>query len=72
MTYYKVTEYKDVTFSDSKIGHSITHTFVQDELYTKTELEKFFIDTNNLPDFIKEVNVSKRKLYWFFGARFEA
>ena len=72
MKYYKVQKYTDLHVSDTRIGHSIVHVFVEDELYTEKELNKLFIDVNNLPDFIKPVDVKRSNIYWFFGTRFEA
>ena len=70
MTYYKVQEYKEINITHN--GQTVTHVFVENELYLKRELEKLFIDVDKqLPDFIKPVEVPKGQTYWFFGARFE-
>lgn len=71
MTYYKVQEYKEIYVSDTRLGHSIVHVFVKDELYTEIELNHLLIDVNNLPNFIKRVDVERSNIYWFFGTRFE-
>lgn len=40
--------------------------YVSNELYTLKEVEKQNLNKN----FLKEVNISKKSVYWFFGARF--
>ena len=48
--------------------------FVGNELYTLKEFEKikkeYHRNIQELNNIFEYVNVSKRKLYWFFGARF--
>lgn len=39
---------------------------VANELYTPAE----FREIANCPAWFEEIEVSKRKIYWFFGARF--
>ncbi len=65
MKYYRVKpEGADVYI----FHHFANGTFlIKDELYTEKEKEKY-----NIPAFyLEEVNISKRNIYWFFGARFE-
>ena len=70
MKYYKVQEYKEIHLTHN--GKTVTHVFVEDELYLPRELEKLGINIEyKLPDFIKPVEVPKGQTYWFFGARFE-
>lgn len=60
MKYYKIKrEYGNKKRSDGSI-------LVQDELYTEKEKEYFHIPKV----FCEVVEVSKRKIYWVFGARF--
>ena len=40
---------------------------VGEELYTQKECERYGLNTKKL----QEVEVSRKKTYWFFGARFE-
>lgn len=48
--------------------------FVGNELYTLKEFEKikkeYHRDKQELNNIFEYVNVSKKKIYWFFGARF--
>lgn len=41
--------------------------YIADELYTIKEAEKYSIN----PAYYDIVEISQRKTYWFFGARFE-
>ena len=41
---------------------------IANELYTPKEYNKLAI----CPDWVELVEVSKKKIYWFFGARFES
>lgn len=67
MKYYQVTE-------EPKGGeiylHSLNywHSLVKGELYTAKELKK--LNINPCSKFFTPVEVSRRKIYWFFGARF--
>jgi hypothetical protein len=45
--------------------------FVANELYTATELNKFYIPLAQVNDIFEEVIVKKTETYWFFGCRFE-
>ena len=60
MKYYKIKkEYDNKKRSDGSI-------LIANELYTEKEKEKY-----NIPTLCCEVvEVSKKKVYWFFGARF--
>lgn len=44
-----------------------TRTLVKDELFTEKEVQKYNIPCEHL----KPVTVSKKNVYFFFGARFE-
>ena len=60
MKYYKVKpEADNKRRSDGSI-------YVANELYTEKEAEKFKLNKA----FLDVVEVSKRNVYWFFGARF--
>ena len=60
MQYYKVKpEADNKRRSDGSI-------YVANELYTEKEAEKFKLNKA----FLDVVEVSKRSVYWFFGARF--
>ena len=62
MKYYKVkTEADNKKRPDGSI-------YIADELYTPAETRKYNINM----DYVDAVNVSKRRIYWCFGARFEA
>ncbi len=41
--------------------------YIENELYTVKEAEKFSIN----PEYCDIVEISQRKTYWCFGARFE-
>lgn len=60
MKYYKIKKEYD---NKKRIDGNI---LVQDELYTEKEKEHFHIPE----EFCEVVEVSKRKIYWVFGARF--
>ena len=62
MKYYKVkTEADNKKRPDGSI-------YVADELYTPAEAKRYKLNM----DYMDAVNVSKRCIYWCFGARFEA
>ena len=70
MTYYKVQEFKEINLTHN--GKTVTHVFVEDELYLSRELANLGIDVEyKLPDFITPIEIPKGQTYWFFGARFE-
>ena len=61
MKYFMVkSEYDNTKRKDGSI-------LVANELYTQKEIERFGINSN----VVEEVEVSKNKVYFFFGARFE-
>lgn len=67
MTYYKVDTQVDSVYIPKLRRH---HTFVKDELYTRIELERMGVNyawSNLYP-----VEVSRKKIYFLFGARFAA
>ena len=62
MKYYKVkTEADNKKRPDGSI-------YVADELYTPAEAKRYKLNM----DYMDAVEVSKRCVYWCFGARFEA
>ena len=70
MTYYKVQEFKEINLTHN--GKTVTHVFVEDELYLARELANLGINVEHkLPDFIAPIEIPKGQTYWFFGARFE-
>jgi hypothetical protein len=75
MTYYRVkTEYdqkpriKDHRRASKRRLDGI---YVANELYTPAELRKFYIPLDKAYDMFDEVMISKNRVYWFFGSRFE-
>ena len=71
MTYYKVKpEYdNEVRYTWNNHGQRVRNgILIANELYTPTE----FLKIANCPAWFNVVQVSKRKVYWFFGARFAA
>ena len=60
MLYYRATEYRG---NFPKI-----HAIAKNELFTKNEVKKYKIPTKILAP----VEISKKRIYFFFGARFEA
>ena len=70
MLYYKVKAAYDGTPKYmEKPDHRLNNVgeLIGGELYTPCERAKIM----NGPWMFEEVNISKRKIYWFFGARFE-
>ena len=63
MLYYKVKPE-----ADNKYKNSNFDIYVKNELYTKREVEKNKLNMN----YLKEVNVSKKSIYFFFGCRFSS
>ena len=60
MLYFKVKkEFDQKRRKDNSI-------LIQNELYTKKELEKFEIPLNR----VDTIEISKKDIYFFFGARF--
>lgn len=62
MKYYKV---KPEVDNRKRPDRSI---YIADELYTPAEAKRYKLNM----DYMDAVNVSKRRIYWCFGARFEA
>lgn len=75
MKYFRVKQSKDnVRIFKTVGGHRYpVLTLIGNELYTTTEMRKNFgFLTKDLIDiYFEEVNISKSKVYWSFGARFE-
>ena len=67
MTYYKVKSQYDQKPQFDKRG-KYAGLYIANELYTDKEVEK----RNLNRAFLELVEVSKKKVYWFFGARFES
>ena len=44
---------------------------VRDELITLNEWNKLGLNADRLNEYIELIEVSKKKVFWFFGARFE-
>lgn len=66
MLYYKVKPQYDNYCKNPKIHDS--NIYVANELYTEKEVQKQNLNRS----FLEPVEVSKKKVYWFFGARFAA
>ena len=66
MLYYKVKPQYDNCYKNPKIHDG--NIYVANELYTEKEVQKQSLNRN----FLEPVEVSKKKVYWFFGARFAA
>lgn len=66
MLYYKVKPQYDNCCKNPKIHDG--NIYVANELYTEKEVQKQNLNRS----FLKPVEVSKKKVYWFFGARFAA
>ena len=72
MKYYRVKpEFDNVQFS-------VNEFFVANELYTEKEIEKIrkkynilYAKVYNFNKIFEIVEISKKRIYWFFGARFE-
>lgn len=64
MLYYKVKPEADNKYKNSKIHD--WDIYVKNELYTKKEVEKNNLNMN----YLEEINVSKKSVYFFFGCRF--
>lgn len=45
--------------------------FIENELFTQSELLKITQNLKSVNVKFKKVNISKRKIYWFFGSRQE-
>ena len=66
MLYYKVKPQYDNCYKNPKIHHG--NIYVANEHYMEKEVQK----ENLIRSFLEPVEVSKKKVYWFFGARFAA
>lgn len=75
MTYYKVPAAYDniaryrIKYTDRKMIKTYDGVWIKNELYTEKELLKMGLP-GALEKFEK-VEISRKKAYWFFGARFE-
>lgn len=70
MTYYRVKpQYDNFRLIRDHEYHGI---LIANELYTGKELvkNKILFCHRVEPDFFEKVEISKKKIYWFFGARF--
>lgn len=65
MLYYRVKPQYDNCYKNPKIHDG--NIYVANELYTEKEVQKQNLNRN----FLESVEISKKKIYWFFGARFE-
>jgi hypothetical protein len=65
MKYYRVKPEYDNKTQYSKRG-KYAGIYVGNELYTEKEVERRHLN----PGYMELVEVSKKKTYWFFGARF--
>lgn len=67
MLYYRIKkEYDGARYivPQGKVGY--VREVIADELYTEKEKEKFCLPIG----WCEKVNISRKKTYWFFGARF--
>ena len=70
MLYYKVKSQYDnkVRYTWNNRGQGVSNgILIANELYTPGEFRKIA----NYPAWFEKVNISKRNIYFFFGARFE-
>lgn len=70
MTYYRVKpQYDNFRLIRDHKYHGI---LIANELYTDKELIKksILFCYGVQPDFFEKVEISRKKIYWFFGARF--
>lgn len=70
MTYYRVKpQYDNFRLIRDHKYHGI---LIANELYTGKELvkKKILFCYRVEPDFFEKVEISRKKIYWFFGARF--
>lgn len=62
MVYYRINK-----AGSDKFINGVQLTTVKNELFTEKEMRK-----NGIPfSYADKVEISKRNIYWFFGARFE-
>lgn len=64
MVYYRVKEQFDQAYKNSKVHDD--NVYIGKELYTEKEVEREKLNKN----YMEKIEVSKRKVYWNFGARF--
>lgn len=64
MVYYKVKPEADNKRKPTKKSYEI---YISNELYTETEVKK---QNLNLA-YLDKIEVSKKNIHWFFGARFQ-
>lgn len=74
MTYYRVPAHMDNVNRWKAVPNrpgckQISGFWIAHELYTPTELRK--MGYSKPPEFLERVEISRRKIYWFFGARFQ-
>lgn len=73
MVYYRVQPHMDNANRWKAVPNrpgckQISGFWVANELYTAAELRK--LGYAEPPEFLERVEISRRKIYWFFGARF--
>lgn len=66
MKYYRVLSQYDNTPKNPKIHDG--NIYIANELYTPREVEKQQLDTA----YMELVDIHETRVFWFFGARFEA
>lgn len=79
MKYYKVRPEYDGrrVYRRNKNGYyEVVFELVQNELFTPAEMARYILDrrvdgTRNNMEAFEAVEISRRKIHWFFGARFE-
>ena len=67
MIYYKCID--DFNIYDRKKSEHFD--FIENELFTQKELLKITQNLKSVNVKFKKINISKRKIYWFFGSRQE-
>jgi len=67
MKYYRVKPQYDQKMQLNKQG-KYAGFYIANELYTEKEAARQYLN----PAFMELVEISKKKIYWFFGARFES
>lgn len=64
MKYFKVKPEADQKYKNPKIHDG--NIYIANELYTEAEVKRQKLNRV----FLDEVQISKRRIYWLFGARF--
>lgn len=64
MKYYKVLSQYDQFYKNSRVHDD--KIYIQDELYTETEIKKQNLNTR----YMEIIEIPKNKTYWFFGCRY--